>query len=143
MILHIIHGTVFGMTINEIAHTIEPIISSHPEIKLVYLFGSQVTGNTGALSDYDFAFYINIKDTKRLYDLRFILMDEISMALKTDKIDILILNIIESPELKYKIISDGILLFKKEPYKVLVEPRILNEYFDFHDLLVRYNLTKT
>ena len=130
------------MRINEIARTIEPVISSHPEIKLVYLFGSQVTGNTGALSDYDFAFYINIKDTKRLYDLRFILMDEISLALRTDKLDIIILNLIESPELKYKIIRDGVLIFKEEPYKVLVEPRILNEYFDFHDLLVRYNLTK-
>ena len=130
------------MRINEIANTIEPVISSHPEIKLVYLFGSQVTGNTGALSDYDFAFYIDIKDTKRLYDLRFILMDEISLALRTDKLDIIILNLIESPELKYKIIRDGVLLFKEEPYKVLVEPRILNEYFDFHDLLVRYNLTK-
>ena len=69
-------------------------------------------------------------------------MEEISLALRTDKLDIIILNLIESPELKYKIIRDGVLLFKEEPYKVLVEPRILNEYFDFHDLLVRYNLTK-
>ncbi|GJQ58125.1 MAG: hypothetical protein SCALA701_09260 [Candidatus Scalindua sp.] len=130
------------MRIKEISRTLKPIISSHPEIKLVYLFGSQVSGNTGVLSDYDFAFYVDRKDTKILYDLKFILMDEIGLALRTDKIDIVILNLIQSPELKYKIIKDGVLLFKEEPYKVLVEPQILNEYFDFHDLLVRYNLTK-
>ncbi|KAA3604769.1 MAG: nucleotidyltransferase domain-containing protein [Candidatus Scalindua sp. AMX11] len=132
----------FQMRIKEISRTLKPIISSHPEIKLVYLFGSQVSGNTGVLSDYDFAFYVDRKDTKILYDLKFILMDEIGLALRTDKIDIVILNLIQSPELKYKIIKDGVLLFKEEPYKVLVEPQILNEYFDFHDLLVRYNLTK-
>ncbi len=130
------------MRTDEIMRTLKPIISSYPEIKLVYLFGSQVSGNTGALSDYDFAFYVDRKDIKMLYDLKFILMDKIGLALRTDKIDIVILNLIQSPELKYKIIKDGELLFKEEPYKVLVEPKILNEYFDFHDLLVRYNLTK-
>lgn len=90
-----------------IVRTIKPIILSHPEIKLVYLFGSRVTGNTGALSDYDFAFYIDKNDTQRLYDLQFKLMDEIGRALRTDKLDIIIFNLTQSPELKYKIIRDG------------------------------------
>ncbi len=127
---------------NEIIEAVRSIIQFHPEIKLAYLFGSQVTGNTGEMSDFDFAFYIDEKDTKSLYDLKFILMDEISRTLKTDKVDIVILNLTESPELKYNIIKEGTLFFSEEPFQVLIEPRILNEYFDFHDLLVRYHLTK-
>jgi len=52
------------------------------------------------------------------------------------------LNLIEGPELKYNIIKEGKLIYEKEPYKVLIEPRILNEYFDFRMSLLRYNLTK-
>ncbi|MBI5099550.1 MAG: nucleotidyltransferase domain-containing protein [Nitrospirae bacterium] len=126
----------------KITGLISTIRESHPEIKLVYLFGSQVTGKTGAMSDYDLAFYIDEKDIKKLHDLKFSLMDEISRALKTDRIDLVILNLTESPELKYNIIKEGKLLFSEEPYKVLIEPRILTEYFDFHDLLARYHLTK-
>ncbi len=127
----------------EITNIIVPIIKSHSEIKLAYLFGSQVTGDTGALSDYDFAFYVDEKDSKKLHDLKFILMDEISRTLKTDRIDILILNLTDSPELKYQIIKEGQLLYSEEPFKVLIEPRILNEYFDFHETLVRNHLTKS
>jgi predicted nucleotidyltransferase len=125
-----------------ITDTIRDIIKFHPEIKLAYLFGSQATGNSGAMSDFDFAFYADEKDTRRLYDLKFILSDKISRLLGTDKVDIVILNLTDSPELKYNIIKEGKLIYCEEPYKVLIEPRILNEYFDFHDLLARYNLTK-
>ena len=53
-----------------------------------------------------------------------------------------ILNLAESPEFKYDVIKNGKLIFEREPFKVVVEPRILNEYFDFRDLLLRYDLTK-
>jgi hypothetical protein len=70
------------------------------------------------------------------------LMDEISRLQNTDKIDIVILNLTESPELKYQIIKYGKLIYEQGPYQLLLEPRILNEYFDFQMLLERYNLTK-
>ncbi|UCH80627.1 MAG: nucleotidyltransferase domain-containing protein [Nitrospiraceae bacterium] len=127
----------------EIADIIIPIIKSHSEIKLAYLFGSQADGDPGALSDFDFAFYVDEKDSKTLHDLKFILMNEISRTLKTDRVDILMLNLTDSPELKYKIIKDGRLLYSEEPFRVLIEPRILNEYFDFHATLSSYQLTKS
>ncbi|MEK6682147.1 MAG: nucleotidyltransferase domain-containing protein [Nitrospirota bacterium] len=130
------------MTIHEISTRIKPIIQSHPEIKLAYFFGSQATNKAGAMSDFDFAFYMDERDTKKLFDLRFTLMDEIGRALKTDKVDIVILNLTESPELKYNIIKEGELIYNVEPFKVLIEPKILNEYFDFRNLLISHNLTK-
>jgi predicted nucleotidyltransferase len=118
-------------------------IAEKHQLKLVYLFGSQATGKTGPLSDYDFAVYLDEKEPKKRFDTRLKLIAEISEIFKTDKVDICVLNDIEGPELKYNIIKEGIVIFEKEPFKIIVEPRILNEYFDFYAGLKRYNLTKS
>lgn len=117
--------------------------NSHPEIKLAYLFGSQASGNPGPLSDHDFAFYLDTRDKTQMADLRCVLLEEISRALKTDKTDVLLLNTLQSPEMKYEIVSHGKLIFEKEPFKILIEPKILNEYFDFRSFLLRHHLTKS
>lgn len=118
------------------------IFKLYPKIKLAYFFGSRANGKAGPLSDYDFAVYIDERNKKKLFELKFILMDKISRLFKTDKVDVVILNMTESPELKFNIIKEGRLIYEKEPFRVLVEPRILNEYFDFHFMLKKYNLTK-
>ena len=118
------------------------IFSKYPDLKLVYLFGSQVSGKTGPLSDYDFAFYIKA-EKKKAYYTSLKIEGEISKVLSTDKIDVVILNHTDSPELKYSIIKDGKIIYEIEPYKVLIEPGILNEYFDFRFLLRKYQLTGT
>ena len=123
-------------------NNLNSIFNKFSQVKLVYLFGSQATSKTGPLSDFDFAIYLDERNKKKMFDLKFELNDKISRLLKTDKIDIVILNITESPELKYNIIAEGKLIYYKEPYKVLVEPRILMEYFDFRQMLLKYNLTK-
>ena len=119
-----------------------PVFKKYPEVKLVYLFGSRATGKIGPLSDYDFAVYLDEKDAKKRFELRLGLLGEVTKALKTDSIDLVVLNDIDAPEIKYNVIKDGILILQVEPFKVIVEPRILNEYFDFHSLLLRHNLTK-
>lgn len=122
--------------------SLESIFTAYPEVVLAYLFGSRASGKSGPLSDYDFAVYLEEKDKKRMFDIKLALMDKIGRILKTDKVDIVVLNLTESPELKYNIIARGRLIYEKEPYRVIVEPKILNEYFDFRALLLRYNLTK-
>ncbi len=114
------------------------IFEKEPSVGLVYLFGSQATGKTGPLSDYDFAIYFDEKDVVKRTNTLFGLAGEISLVLKTDKIDAHSLNDLDAPELKYSIIKDGALIFEREPYRVIVEPRILNEYFDFTYLLRKY-----
>jgi predicted nucleotidyltransferase len=118
------------------------VFKFYPEIKLVYFFGSKAKNESGPLSDYDLAFYLDERDRKRIFEIKFRLQDEISRLLKTDKVDIIMLNITESPELKYNIIKEGKLIYEKEPFRIIIEPKILNEYFDFHDLLLRHGLTR-
>ena len=62
-------------------------------------------------------------------------MERICSVVASDRVDVVMLNTAVSPELKYHAISTGILLFEREPFKVLVEPRLLNEYFDYRTLL--------
>jgi len=115
---------------------------ARPEVKLVYFFGSRATGTQGPLSDYDFAVYADERNTVKLFDLKLALMGELSRVFKTDDIDVVMLNTAQKPELKFNIINEGKLIFEREPFKVLVEPKIINEYIDFHEMLLRYGLTK-
>ncbi len=123
------------------------VFSEFPSIKLVYFFGSMAKGEFGPISDYDFAVYFDLhsdneKDREIMFDIKFKLMDRLSRALGTDKIDVVILNLTESPEFKYQVIKDGKLIYDQEPFRVLVEPKILNEYFDFMYFLRKYSLTQ-
>ena len=121
---------------------IRHILEQYPQVKLGYLFDSQATGKTGPLSDYDFAVYLEERNAQKRFDLRLQLMNALSKELGTDNVDVLVLNDIKSPEVKYSVIKDGILLYEQEPYKLLLLPRILNEYFDFMYGLRKYGLTK-
>ncbi len=130
------------MVMDKELNQLKPIFQSCPKIKLVYFFGSRANGQIGPLSDYDFAVYFDEREPKKMFDLKFDLQNKISRTLKTDNLDLIILNLTKSPELKYEIIKNGRLIYEKEPFKILIEPKILNEYFDFYFMLKKYNLTK-
>jgi uncharacterized protein len=121
---------------------LKSVFRRYPEIKLIYLFGSRSRQSYGPTSDYDFAVYFGNSTSRRMFSIKLDLMGHISRILKTDRVDIVILNLTKSPELKYAVVKEGIVLFEREPFKVIVEPKILNEYFDFHTMLSRYGLTK-
>ncbi len=126
----------------EILEKIVHIFENYPQVKLAYFFGSKAKGTDGPLSDYDFAVYLDEKDPKKRFDIRLELLGKVAIKLKTDDVDLCVLNDIESPEFKYSVIREGKLIYQKEPYKVLVEPSIWNEYFDFIYTLRKYGLTK-
>ena len=128
------------MTINNI-HLLKEVFAKFPEVKLIYFFGSQADGSAGPLSDYDFAVYLEPFDKKKLLEIKGGLLTGIAKILKTDNLDLVILNLAKSPELKYSIISKGKLIYEKKPLKIMVEPKILSEYFDFKLGLGRYGLT--
>lgn len=123
------------------------IIKKQPVITL-YLFGSQATGKTTKLSDYDFAVQINesIKPSQ-YFNVQLELINTITDVLHTDKIDVLIINDIRVPlSLKFRIIKDGKILYcKDEIKKSRLEVKILSEYLDrkyYHDRHIEYSLIK-
>ena len=121
---------------------LKKIFTLYPQIKLAYLFGSKARGTAGPLSDYDFALYVDETDAQKRFDVRTEVMAKLSQELQTDAIDVVILNDVKSPEIKYRIIQEGKILYEQEPFKVLLIPRILTEYFDFMYGLRKYGLTR-
>lgn len=108
------------------------LFSQHKEIKLVYLFGSRAKSKTSPLSDYDFAVYFDQDlNSNRLKELVLSLISEISSILKSEKIDLVVLNKVISSLLKFNILKEGKLIYQQPPYRLIVEPAIYNEYFDF------------
>lgn len=116
----------------ELETKVQAIFEAHKEVKLAYLFGSQAHGKTGPLSDYDFAVYFGeVFSPIEAFNLKLALLNDLSRALDTDAVDLVILDNLDAPELGYHIISGGKLLVEREPYKMIVEPRMMNAYFDF------------
>ena len=121
---------------------VQQVFESHPEVKLVYHFGSTARGDEGPMSDYDFAVFLGNKDSREVTRIRFELMDKLSRALNTENTDVVMLDVARSPELKYNILQEGQLIFEREPFRVIYEPAVLNEYFDFTAMLQKHGLTR-
>ena len=122
---------------------VKELVHKFPQIKLGYFFGSRASGTSGPMSDYDFAFYIEEKDQKKIIDIQSMLISNISLILKTDAVDVSVLNLIKNPDLAYNIISTGILFYDVEPYRIMAEPKIMNLYFDFKKEREKNTLTRT
>ncbi len=110
---------------------IQEVFVRYPKIKLAYFFGSRNRGGFNENSDYDFAVYIEEKDSVKSFKIRIKLMNELASILKNDNIDIVTLNDIDNPTLKFEIVKEGTLLYQVEPYRLLLIPHILEDYFEF------------
>lgn len=107
------------------------------EVKLAYLFGSAAKGTMGKLSDIDIAVYLDEKLNKsKRFEIRLKLISDISAILKTNKVDIVVMN--EAPNaLNYNIIKDGKIL-KFNAVKAKIEFNILKRYLDMKYYLKRH-----
>ena len=116
----------------ELTASLLPAFQKEPRIAAAYLFGSRGTGNVGAQSDTDLAILVFPAEAEN-----FSLQDELrveaelSLMLKTDKVDVVVLNRCPLP-LAYKVISEGKLLYEAEPITNMdfVEGTLIR-YFDF------------
>lgn len=106
------------------------LAEQYPAIKLVYLFGSRARGETGPTSDYDFAVYIDDAGPAAL-DAYLSFVARLPKAVQSENIDVVPLRTADRPELCYRIISEGLLVYEVSPYRLIVEPKIVTEYFDF------------
>lgn len=117
------------------------------DIVAVYLFGSFAEGKQTSVSDIDLAVLLDRDFPPGLYfEKKLALLTIITSLLKTDEVDLVILNQ-APPVLSYRIFSKGRLLFEKEDGKsqrVSFQARTYDRYFDFkpiekilHEGLVR------
>ena len=129
------------------AHDIESIISictSYPEVKAVYLFGSRATGSADENSDYDIAVLCERgTSSERCGMLQIELNGRLCIALRTDAVDLVVMNTASSIELLYAIIQDGERLFDRGEDTDEYEMRRKHEYEDHIMSLKRAGFLKS
>lgn len=99
-------------------------------VDLAYLFGSMITGHANELSDVDIAVMLdeNLSKKDMLY-VQLDLISELSRVLKSNKIDLVVLN--DAPLLlKYNIIKNGHVLTSDETKRVAFETGVMTRYLD-------------
>lgn len=101
-------------------------------VVLGYLFGSHAMGLDGPLSDVDVAVFLNENMSKAdRFELRLKLMARLSSALRTGKVDVVVMND-ASIVLNYEVIKHGrALVVRDRELKLDVESRILSAYLDW------------
>ncbi len=90
---------------SELDNKLMDFLSKQDNVKLAYLFGSAASGKAGKLSDIDIAVMLDESlGKKEGFDLQLRLISDISSILKTDKIDLVVIN--DAPlSLKFEIIK--------------------------------------
>jgi len=112
---------------------LETIFSPIPEVCLVYLFGSQVSGKVGPMSDYDLG--VLVDDGVDENHVLAMLAHEIGKKLEREQIDIVPLK--RAPvELSYAIISQGVCVYQRDVVtRVEFEARIMSLHGDYLPVL--------
>ncbi len=99
-------------------------------VKLAYLFGSIVRGDANELSDVDIAVMLDESLSKKdMFNEELDLISELTHVLKSDKIDLVVLN--DAPLLlKYNIIKNGHVLKTNEKKRISFETGVMSRYLD-------------
>ena len=106
-------------------------------VSLVYLFGSQVTGKTGEMSDLDIGILWDEKE-KAIMIKSCELGNKIADILKDENIQVVPLNE-QGLSFCFNVIKFGVCIFGDESKRVKYETSILNQYLDFHYFANQYN----
>jgi len=111
---------------------VKKILEAEDNILLAYIFGSQLKGKTGPLSDYDFAVFLSQKPSSQF---KYKLKNKLVNVLDPGQVDLIILN--DAPiELKYKVIATGKVIYQKNlAVRVEFEADTLSQYFDYLPIL--------
>lgn len=119
---------------------IKSTLSKEQSISFAYLFGSKVKNKESYRSDWDIAVYI--KDEflgKNPVWQKFDIENRLSTILKTDAVDVVILNSIDNPLFGFEIITKGILILNKDDEsRVSFEGEALGRYQDWQYFMKRH-----
>ena len=104
-------------------------LENQAEVRFAYLFGGLAAGRIGPLSDIDLAVYL--KERSRASRVKIRLLDNLIDLLRTEEIDLVILNAAPLP-LAYRIIKNKRILVDRDPFlRHRYESLIIREYLDF------------
>lgn len=119
---------------------IKSTLSKEQSISFAYLFGSKVKNKESYRSDWDIAVYI--KDEfleKNPVWQKFDIENRLSIVLKTDAVDVVILNSMDNPLFGFEIITKGVLILNRDDeLRVYFEGEALGRYQDWQYFMKRH-----
>ena len=104
-----------------------PILEKDKRVKFAYLFGSRARGQAGPLSDTDVAVYLDRRIKHGDYRLK--LMEKLAKILKSDQLDLVVLNQ-APPLLRHEIIKYGRILKDGDSRRIPFEAEVIRECLD-------------
>lgn len=118
-----------GIDIQSLQRSVEAVVNAQVQVRLVYLFGSQVSGEIGPLSDIDLG--VLLARDAPMARIRAQLAHHLSAALGGDSVDLVILN--QAPiELAYAVIAQGKILYQRDrAERVEYEADVMSRYGDY------------
>jgi predicted nucleotidyltransferase len=123
---------------------IRSILKAEPPVLFSYLFGSRSKEESTVRSDWDIAVYFSQYPVEDDPWIRFKIQVKLSTALKTDAVDIVIMNNLQEPSFAFDILNNSIILVDKNPTaRIIYEARALNRYFDWQYFLKRHILSSS
>jgi len=131
-------NSVKGRNSDEFKSILKEYFKMHPEVEVAYIFGSVARGRDGALSDIDIAIIIDSKQINEKayrYGYRAEIHTDLIKLLKTNNIDLVILNEANTL-LKHQVLHYGKLICSKnEKKRIEFQIDIINKYNDFKQLI--------
>jgi len=117
---------------------IQEMLRAH-DIELAYIFGSTASREERQGSDIDLAVLLpRSVSTRKRFSIRLALQAKLTQKYKKE-FDVIVLNDIGSLLFKYVIISEGVLVYRRdEVVHTEFECRVLSEYADFRPFLDQY-----
>jgi len=126
--LIMIRKTLIKQDVLKLIPKVEIYLKSREDIQFAYLFGSFARDKVTPLSDVDVAVYLTGDD---ISDKRLEILGDLIDILKTDKIDLVILNIAPL-SLQMKILQNKRLLADNAPFvRHAYESMTIRTYFDY------------
>ncbi|HED03293.1 MAG TPA: nucleotidyltransferase domain-containing protein [Candidatus Fraserbacteria bacterium] len=126
------------MDIEALAAKLHPVLSTRPEVRLAYLFGSAAQGRTkNKLSDLDIAVLVDedyYEAHKGGFAYEADLINDLVQALRMNRIDLVLLHK-SPPLLAHEVIRKGRLLFCRDAHeRVIFEVEVMKRYLDTQPL---------
>lgn len=115
--------------IDHLLPDVREYLNKHPKVVFAYLFGGIARGKVFPLSDVDIAIYT--ADRTDIVQEKLEILGKLNELLRTDEVDLVVLNTAPLP-LAARIIKNKIILADKMPFaRHAFESLIIREYFDF------------
>ena len=121
--------------IDDIERALLPVFERHRgKVLFAYLFGSVARGEAAPLSDVDIAVYLEGGKGEAFFDDRISIHGDICRALKSNDVDLLVMNRATNLILLEDIIRNGFVLFDRDPdLREEFELKVLHRAIDFRE----------